>query len=316
MDRMSEALDAFRSAAALDPMSSDVLDQAWALRSLSRADEARALLEPLAQSEPADIDILVNLGHALVECDEIDRAVDAFTKAIDVMEVTDPRRMHLAGALDRASQFQLALDLVDEVLRYHPASSEAHNLRGLVLDHLHEEDAAVAAYDRAMAVSDPDDSDSGVMAWNRLLAAGRRSTDSFTGPAAGRMPALLPQPSTVRFEMPWMVADIADQDADTRRWNMGVLTSLAIATRTTETLIAAVTDSILAPRREAVREVDRWLSDWATALEPADTALVNLLRAVGAYRRDGDGLALLHLPAEIRSVALELTAAIGDRGPS
>lgn len=129
MKRAGWALPALLLAApahAQQPVPDDVYRQAVAARQQGDARRAAELLTPLAAANPANADVQVQLGYALLALDRLDDAERAFRAALAVAPDYGDARLGLARIAQRRGDRARA---VRELAALDPSNPEARTLR-------------------------------------------------------------------------------------------------------------------------------------------------------------------------------------------
>jgi choline-sulfatase len=172
--RYREAIDHYRSYAALVPTSADA--HHWmAICHLRLGDRDRALAEDEAALaiDPHDTDARVLRGGLLAERGRFDEAIRELRAAVD----TDPEkaafRVGLARILASARRFDEAELEFRRGLELEPGNPEAHSGHGALLAESGQPEPAVAEFERALELR-PDDAQTHLQLADVLAQIGRR----------------------------------------------------------------------------------------------------------------------------------------------
>ncbi|MEX1025508.1 MAG: tetratricopeptide repeat protein [Planctomycetota bacterium] len=127
-----------------------------------QADEperALELLERAVELDPDDHRLWQNLGAARMQVGQLEAALEAFERASSVRPSywrarasARQVRLDLAQAALLAAEYAKALRYLDAALTADPGDADAHALRGVALEALGDFEAALEAYDFALAI--------------------------------------------------------------------------------------------------------------------------------------------------------------------
>ncbi|ADI15832.1 tetratricopeptide repeat protein [Truepera radiovictrix] len=163
--------------------------QAEALRSQMRGGEASvpereppdaalAALEARVRSAPEDLNAWLDLGAAYLEAERFDRAKESFLEAIALDYLAADAHFGLGLSEYGRGDFDAALFAFSEVARLFPERFDGHFNRGVALARLRRPEAAVAAFEEALAQAGPETgaqarADAYVGLAGQLIALGR-----------------------------------------------------------------------------------------------------------------------------------------------
>ena len=102
---------------------------------------------------PGDAGVHNNLGNALKQIGQLDGAVDAYRRAVELKPDFAMAHNNLGNTLKDIGQYQGALEAYRRVLDLEPGSAEIHFNVGVVLQILNEPEAAVASYRRVLEIN-------------------------------------------------------------------------------------------------------------------------------------------------------------------
>ncbi len=146
VNRVQEALDAFRQAARLKSEDPDILMQlADALKRTGRTDEAEQNLLHVATkgADPRDRELArARLFQLYAEQGEIEQRMAALRTKIEENPYDQDAPQLLADLYIRTGDFVLGLDMVDEAVRFQPRNEELLTRRAEILESLEEWQAA------------------------------------------------------------------------------------------------------------------------------------------------------------------------------
>src|SRR5215469_812513 len=131
---------------------SGLLDQAMALHANGRLAEAEEIYRQLLASDPRNVLVLINWGHALSGLRKFKPALDAYDRAL---ALDSPHAvLHLArgDVLQWLLRYSEAEQSYDRFLRHVPDHADAWNSRGLALQNLGRLEEALESYRRAEAL--------------------------------------------------------------------------------------------------------------------------------------------------------------------
>jgi choline-sulfatase len=172
--RYREAIDRYRSYAALVPTSADA--HHWmAICHLRLGDRDRALAEEetALAIDPHDTDARILRGGLLAERGRLDEAIRELRAAVE----TDPEkpafRVGLARILTSAGRFDEADAEYRRALELEPQNPDAHSGYGALLAERHQPDRAVAEFERALELR-PDEAQTHLQLADVLARVGRR----------------------------------------------------------------------------------------------------------------------------------------------
>lgn len=201
LGRWDETILAARRAAALDPtlLVNALTLEGMALRGLGRLDEAEGLYRRALESRPDTPEILNNLAEIALERRHWDEAEAHLDRALALRFDLAPawtNRARLAGETDRLA---LAAVWAERATSLDPRYAKGWGTLGAALADLGQDDQALAAYERALALA-PDDAD---LRFNRAIAL-LRAGDFAPGWAEWRhrFAATQLHPSLRRFPQP------------------------------------------------------------------------------------------------------------------
>jgi tetratricopeptide (TPR) repeat protein len=112
------------------------------------------LIEAALQIEPGSAIAHGNLGSALQELGEFERALASFGRAIALDPGYADAYYNRANLLGILKSWPAALANYDQAIALRPSFAEAHCNRGDVLQHLNRLEDALASFDRAVAIRD------------------------------------------------------------------------------------------------------------------------------------------------------------------
>ncbi|MCC6717966.1 MAG: tetratricopeptide repeat protein [Acetobacteraceae bacterium] len=176
-DRLSRdaAVAALRRSLALQPGQKDAAAELARLL-LDEADPAEgvAMLRAALKLAPEDAALHLRLGEALRQVGEPAAAMRSFRTALGLQPDLPGALLGLADALLTQGPDATAIDLVDRALALDPAQpiAPARAIRALALAGLQQHDAALAEWDRVLALR-PDDADAHFGRAMALLVTGR-----------------------------------------------------------------------------------------------------------------------------------------------
>lgn len=138
-----------------------------------RAREAIPLLEDAARKAPDSAAIHFQLGYALSETGEDQRAIAAFRRVLEIDPEIRPARLNLAHLLIRSQQPAEAIPLLEQCLREQPDDAKAAYLLGRALAQTGQWPAAAEALEKA-ALQKPGDFDAAMALAEALERAGEK----------------------------------------------------------------------------------------------------------------------------------------------
>jgi tetratricopeptide (TPR) repeat protein len=128
------------------------LRQAVSLHQRGQWAEAQSLYEEILLIEPRQFDALHLLGVIALQAKNPRRALELIGKAIDVEASHAAAHSNRGSALEALGELEAALASYDRAVALGPDFAEAHYNRGNVLQALGRPEAALASYDRALAL--------------------------------------------------------------------------------------------------------------------------------------------------------------------
>ena len=149
--RDAEAVQALeRSLALLPGRTSTLLNLGIARRRLGRAQQALDALEAVVQAEPHDADAWFHHGHALVECGRAAEGLASLQRAVAIAPGHRAARFDAAVLLARAQRTAEAQAMLAPLLEAEPPDAAAWSLHGRLLRDEGRDEAAAAAFQRAI----------------------------------------------------------------------------------------------------------------------------------------------------------------------
>jgi predicted O-linked N-acetylglucosamine transferase (SPINDLY family) len=125
--------------------------QAFALHQAGQLDQARVLYEQILQQQPRHFDALHLLGVISLQAQDAPRSADLIGKAVEVNPNDPVAHNHLGIARKKLEQWQAAIASYDRAIALKSDYAEAHYNRGIALAETKQYQAAIASYDRAVA---------------------------------------------------------------------------------------------------------------------------------------------------------------------
>jgi len=122
------------------------------LESGMKADAIRVLKE-LVKDNPDKIEAWYNLGYALTQVEEFEKAVKAYDEALAIDNFIFEIWFNKGNALYAISDYENARDCYEEALEINPDDSEAWNNIGNCHSRLADGRAAIEAYTRSVALN-------------------------------------------------------------------------------------------------------------------------------------------------------------------
>jgi predicted TPR repeat methyltransferase len=220
--RNGDAVRCFEASLALVPgRASTLVNLGIARRRLGQPDAALQALDAAVQAAPDDADAWFQHGHALAECGRADAALDSLRRAMDLAPGERAARFDAAVLLARAARTAEAQALLAPLLEVEPADAAAWSLHGRLLRDEGRDEAAAAAFQRAIYAG----ADGVTNRW--FLAALRGDADAPEVAPAGYVQALFDdyaedfEPhllSTLRYRGHLAVAEAATALRNGPRW--------------------------------------------------------------------------------------------------
>jgi tetratricopeptide (TPR) repeat protein len=180
--RLMEAQAAFHRASFLDPdMAMARVHEAVVLSDLGRFDEAEAMLLEVIRKHPGNGQALEAMGFIYAQASQWGKALEYYARAVLEMKGAKPtidsrdeaaRRLKAeteALYVDR-KDYPAVLARADLALEWLPDAAWAHEARGLSLFELGEEEAAIRAMEKAVAL----DENQSALAMSKLVMIYRR----------------------------------------------------------------------------------------------------------------------------------------------
>jgi tetratricopeptide (TPR) repeat protein len=118
---------------------------------------AAEFLEPLRESEPDNVDALVNLGIAYLRMGRLEEARETLLRAEQLDDKRAETYVNLALCYERLRRPTLALGYAERAEELAPKSADVHYARGVALMRLHEDEEAFQALTTAASFDEADD---------------------------------------------------------------------------------------------------------------------------------------------------------------
>ena len=151
--RISEAVDANRTAVALSPQDAEAHSNLGAtLKELGRSDEAEASYSQAIALNPDFAEAHSNLGNVLKELGRLEDAEASYTQAIALKPDFAEAHYNLANTLQELGRLDESLASCKQAIALKPGSVIAHNNLGNTLQELGRLDEALASYTQAIAL--------------------------------------------------------------------------------------------------------------------------------------------------------------------
>jgi tetratricopeptide (TPR) repeat protein len=194
--RIEEAVAGYEHALSLDPNHEDALYYAGALHlQLGHAADARDRWQRLIAVNPVSARAHYQLGDLYMcpehpETFDLAAAAAEFRSALAINQEETGPLLQLAEVAVASGQWDSAATLFSDVLRSNPGSQPALFYRGYVAWHAGRPDAALADFDGAVALAQPDEeAPSGLLEGETeggsAMLAERKSCQQFATPVAG-----------------------------------------------------------------------------------------------------------------------------------
>jgi tetratricopeptide (TPR) repeat protein len=173
LNRAADAAPVFRKALAFDAADSSArLNLALALAAADRPAEAIDALQPLAQAEVPDADVLGLLGELYRANQQPEQAIAAFRRGIAIYPKEERLYIGLAALCSYYSSGDLGLEILEVGLKNIPASARLFAMRGVLYSQMGRREKSLADFQRASDLSPGEQVGSTGMALS-LLQEGR-----------------------------------------------------------------------------------------------------------------------------------------------
>jgi len=168
LGKAEEALSSLESATEKEPSFANRRNLAAAYLRASQPDKAAAVLQLAVDAEPSNPETHLALGRVLRDIRKFPLAADSFKAALKLDPTNAPAWGEYAGVAMLAGDPQASLDAIGQIEKLGKLTAGHHYLRAIILDRYHNDELALAEYQRFLALSQGQNEDEEFKARQRV----------------------------------------------------------------------------------------------------------------------------------------------------